>query len=781
MKFWALGKDCLVSLHRIGGGYKGSFQMTRSLFSTTTFRATTALTLSLSLLQPTVAVGQAVGNGQTADDANGQGRVQFCMANPDGENCEETLRDLELCIEDPAIEGCDALLNEQSATEAGAAGATETEAGAEGAATAQEPGTPDIPTETPPEVPPVPTPEPETPPSPDIPQPDVPEIPQPTPEAPEPPAPGPEIPPPTTEAGPGPEATQAPQGAPDAEGAPDAATPDAAAPGGAAPEPATPDETAPDAAAPDAEAPDAAAPDAAAPDAAAPADAGPDAPAAGDAAPQAPAATGDAAPDSAGAPAADPAQGEGAAPVTPAPADGAQAPAATQAQPDQAAEDLQNLPEGTEAPEVTEGPAEVVENTPEPTPELTAEDEARIQRLLEDPEVAGAVETLNRALGLQADTPAEPAADTDAAAEGQGAPATALGAAAAAALAVLGQQQGEQADQAAEAPAPEDVVEQQVTEENSRSSTEDFDTRIVTSPQQEQERRGLSRLEQAGLLALGAVGVGMLVGNNRVVANSGDRVVVDRGQGDLAIWKDDNALIRQPGNTERTERYADGSTRTILERTDGSSIITVRDATGRVLWRERREPDGTSVQLIDDLRPVEPVDVTVLPPPQIGEVRVTERTDTAMLRSLLAEAEAQDLGRTFTLRQVRETRELRELAPEITTEPITFETASSVVRNTEARKLVQIGRLMQEMIAENPREIFLIEGHTDAVGSASYNLALSDRRAESVALALTEYFGVPPENMVVQGYGERFLKVATQEAEPANRRVAVRRITWLIN
>jgi len=49
-----------------------------------------------------------------------------------------------------------------------------------------------------------------------------------------------------------------------------------------------------------------------------------------------------------------------------------------------------------------------------------------------------------------------------------------------------------------------------------------------------------------------------------------------------------------------------------------------------------------------------------------------------------------------------------------------------------------------------------------------------------VALALTEYFDVPPENMVVQGYGERFLKIPTLEGERQNRRVAVRRITDLI-
>jgi outer membrane protein OmpA-like peptidoglycan-associated protein len=76
--------------------------------------------------------------------------------------------------------------------------------------------------------------------------------------------------------------------------------------------------------------------------------------------------------------------------------------------------------------------------------------------------------------------------------------------------------------------------------------------------------------------------------------------------------------------------------------------------------------------------------------------------------------------------------------------------------------------------------MFLIEGHTDATGAAAMNLALSDRRAESVALALSEYFAIPPENMIVQGYGETELRINTQASETKNRRVAVRIITPLL-
>ena len=45
---------------------------------------------------------------------------------------------------------------------------------------------------------------------------------------------------------------------------------------------------------------------------------------------------------------------------------------------------------------------------------------------------------------------------------------------------------------------------------------------------------------------------------------------------------------------------------------------------------------------------------------------------------------------------------------------------------------------------------------------------------------MNEYFNVPVENMVIQGYGEQFLKVQTQTDERANRRATVRQITDLL-
>ena len=84
------------------------------------------------------------------------------------------------------------------------------------------------------------------------------------------------------------------------------------------------------------------------------------------------------------------------------------------------------------------------------------------------------------------------------------------------------------------------------------------------------------------------------------------------------------------------------------------------------------------------------------------------------------------------------------------------------------------------MVGRNPDEVFLIEGHTDAVGSDVDNLSLSDRRAESVAVILSQNFQVPPENLTTQGYGAQQLKVQTPGPSRENRRVTLRRITPLL-
>ncbi|MXQ07700.1 OmpA family protein [Alphaproteobacteria bacterium GH1-50] len=334
------------------------------------------------------------------------------------------------------------------------------------------------------------------------------------------------------------------------------------------------------------------------------------------------------------------------------------------------------------------------------------------------------------------------------------------------------------------ASAEAEVVTEDVTEESSRSATEDFETAATVTEESAApaDDDSLSNFEKALLLGLGAVAVGSILDNgDEVVSNSGDRLVVRESDGELRILKNDDALLRQPGAQVQTETFNDGSTRTTVTREDGSRIVTIRSAEGVVLRRVRVLEDGTQIILVDDTAEVQPVRVSELPEPRPAP-ETADASDEDALRAALAEAEwLSNLDRSFSLRQVREIREVRELAPQVELDAITFATGSAAIQPSQAEELAALGRVMSRIIEERPEEVFLIEGHSDAVGDATYNLALSDRRAETVALALTEYFDVPPENMVVQGYGERFLKIETLEAERLNRRAAVRRITPLIS
>ncbi|KAF0676799.1 OmpA family protein [Profundibacterium mesophilum] len=341
----------------------------------------------------------------------------------------------------------------------------------------------------------------------------------------------------------------------------------------------------------------------------------------------------------------------------------------------------------------------------------------------------------------------------------------------------------------AEGGAEPTVERQTVTEENSRSSAEDFDTKIAqeAAPAGESAEQtanandddGLSTLEKALLAGAGAIAVGSLLsGNREVVARSDDRVVVSRDDGSFQLIKDDDTLLRRPGSEVETQTFSDGSTRTVVTREDGSQIITVRDPELRVLRRVRVGTDGSETVLIDDTLRAEPVDVSRLPEPRSMQPVSIEVTDRDALRAALEQQGAME--RTFSLAQVRNISEVRTLAPAVDLSNITFASGSAAIPPAQAEELVEIGDYIRGLVEQNPSEVVLIEGHTDAVGDGAYNLALSDRRAESVALALTEYFDVPPENLVVQGYGEQFLKVETSTAEQANRRATVRRITPLL-
>lgn len=77
------------------------------------------------------------------------------------------------------------------------------------------------------------------------------------------------------------------------------------------------------------------------------------------------------------------------------------------------------------------------------------------------------------------------------------------------------------------------------------------------------------------------------------------------------------------------------------------------------------------------------------------------------------------------------------------------------------------------LLRTHPEATVLIEGHTDNVGSAAYNMALSQRRAKAVEDYLETKFGIAPNRVTSQGFGltKPIADNATEEGRAHNRRV----------
>jgi outer membrane protein OmpA-like peptidoglycan-associated protein len=172
-----------------------------------------------------------------------------------------------------------------------------------------------------------------------------------------------------------------------------------------------------------------------------------------------------------------------------------------------------------------------------------------------------------------------------------------------------------------------------------------------------------------------------------------------------------------------------------------------------------------------------PLNITI---PQQQYIVESSRATPQLLEQTLVAPPVERIERPYTLDEIRRSGRLRDKVRRIDVDTITFDTGQATVPDDQIPAMQSIGTAIRDLVRRDPTQVILIEGHTDAVGSDLANLALSDRRAETVAEILSYYFGVPPENLVTQGYGEQYLKIPTVGAERQNRRVAFRNITDLL-
>jgi len=279
-------------------------------------------------------------------------------------------------------------------------------------------------------------------------------------------------------------------------------------------------------------------------------------------------------------------------------------------------------------------------------------------------------------------------------------------------------------------------------------------------------------------------------GGRRIIEEPGNRFII-REKGRTVIRRDEGRAFERYSPNARTRDLGEGRRESYFERPDGSRVYTEVDRNGRLLRRYRRDRSGREIVLIDNRRFYRNVGIGLgvtalgigvglaLAPPAYSlprEKYIVEYED-ASDDDLY---EVAQLERPYSLEEIRYSRPLREYMRRIDLDTINFEFGSFEVGPDQYPKLERLARIIERMLQRNEAEVFLIEGHTDAVGSDEDNLTLSDRRAEAVAEILMSQFQVPIENLVTQGYGEQFLKVETQEPDRFNRRVAFRRITPLL-
>jgi outer membrane protein OmpA-like peptidoglycan-associated protein len=299
----------------------------------------------------------------------------------------------------------------------------------------------------------------------------------------------------------------------------------------------------------------------------------------------------------------------------------------------------------------------------------------------------------------------------------------------------------------------------------------------------------------------------------RRVERRGDRTIIREGD-DRVIIRDGGRVIIRSDETERLRRNSrdvdvrrrDGEVVTVIRRPNGVEIVTVKDEDGNLIRRFRRE-NGREVVIIDNRRAWErggwwdrdrgwrrrdrdegffigfnldlpPVRVDI---PEDEYIVLADEGSYEQFEEVLDAPPLVETERPYALQEVTQNVRLRERVRSIDLNTITFATGEWRVADDQVDELEDLARAMKAVIDDNPNAVYLIEGHTDAVGSALDNLSLSDRRAEEVAAILTEHYEIPAENLVTQGYGEDYLRVNTEAANERNRRVTIRNITGLLN
>ncbi len=196
------------------------------------------------------------------------------------------------------------------------------------------------------------------------------------------------------------------------------------------------------------------------------------------------------------------------------------------------------------------------------------------------------------------------------------------------------------------------------------------------------------------------------------------------------------------------------------------------DTRQQEIERARREADLKQKALEEKAREIERARKEA-EDAQAKALKMKEEADSARkdaearaIEAELARQKAENLEKQIAELQAKKT----DRGLVLTLGDVLFATAKSDLMPGAMRTVDKLA----EFLHQNPERNIVVEGHTDSVGGEAYNMDLSQRRADSVRMALLSR-GIDNHRIITRGYGKNYpvASNASEAGRQQNRRVEI--------
>ena len=149
--------------------------------------------------------------------------------------------------------------------------------------------------------------------------------------------------------------------------------------------------------------------------------------------------------------------------------------------------------------------------------------------------------------------------------------------------------------------------------------------------------------------------------------------------------------------------------------------------------------------------------------------------------TFLEQPPVEQVQRLYSIDEVKRSARVRDIARRVDLDTLNFEFGSASISDTEVQQARGRRQRHGEAVEEEPgRDLPDRRPHRRRRLAEWPIWRCRTAAPKRWREALTNVFGIPPENLTTQGYGEQYLKVNTAAPDRENRRVAIRRITPLV-